>query len=111
MVRGVGRQLEETLRWCCGRLEEAERGAPSRRQRHAAETQRLMELSQKFEEVAVKAFQHSCARDVPGAMDVFAEAQEMLDRLGALLTLQLSAEHEPAPPCIKQADAAWSVIA
>merc|ERR1712151_613272 len=97
--------------WCRSRLEEAERSALFRRKRNGSDTHSLMELSQRFEEVAVKAFQHSCARDVPGAMDIFTEAQEMLDRLGALLTLQLAVDRTPAPPCTNETGTAVPVLA
>lgn len=83
-------RLEQTLRLCKKGLERAEQDAVSVGAAGSCDANALTELSQKLEDLAVESFQCGCSRDVPGAMDVFEETQELLSRLGDLLSAQLS---------------------
>lgn len=83
-------RLEQTLRLCKKGLERAEQDAVSVGAAGSCDANALTELSQNLEDLAVESFQCGCSRDVPGAMDVFEETQELLSRMGDLLSAQLS---------------------
>lgn len=102
-------RLEQTLRRCKKGLERAEQGAVSAvGAAGSCDADALTELSQTLEDLAVESFQCGCSREVPGAMDVFEETQELLSRMGDLLSAQLSSG---APRCAAECEFATSSAA
>lgn len=81
-----GPRLEETLRVCRRKLERTELEVSSTGRRRVSQQEAVLELVQQLEGLAIESFQCSCARNVPGAMDVFEDTQDLLSRAGDLLS-------------------------